>query len=463
LPKHFAAPKGPFAVTRNAVTDHYLEQTGRLGLDAHQLPTFVDQVVDLGPTSYLGRGSLSRPVYLDRDEVAQLTADLDQLTAALGSLPKRLFGGDMEAFARAVGFAESQVQVVLRGNSPGPTRICRADIYHDGTNFKLMEFNQGSPLGGLDVGFGNKGQVQHPAFAEYLESAGLTWIDPIAEIAESVFIECNVPRDRRPRVAAVDLPDAIAQIGPQLQASADQLSQHGLDVLVAHLGELEYRDQKVWLHGEPLDGVYRIFLIEDMLQPERAALIDPLLGALERGEIWMFTPLDADVYESKATLAMISDEANRHLFDADELASLDRLLPWTRMVRDEQVTVDDQRVDLLAYAEAEQHELVLKPAAMHGGIGVTMGWLVEPDEWNRTVREALDGPYVLQRRIHPEPEPFPTADGGLVPMLLNWGVFRMSRGFGGAFVRGSTDLSGAAMSVDTGGMTLGTVYFEKAD
>ena len=210
-----------------------------------------------------------------------------------------------------------------------------------------------------------------------------------------------------------------------------------------------------------MDGVYRVFLIEDMLKPERAALIDPLLGALERGEIWMFTPLDADVYESKATLAMISDEANRHLFDAGELASLDRLLPWTRMLRDEQVTVDDQRVDLLAYAEKEQHELVLKPVAMHGGIGVTMGWLVEPHEWRRTLQEALAGPYVLQHRIHPEPELFPTADGDLVPMLLNWGVFRMSRGFGGAFVRGSTDLSGAAMSVDTGGMTLGTVYYEK--
>ena len=60
-----------------------------------------------------------------------------------------------------------------------------------------------------------------------------------------------MPRDRRPRVAAVDLPDGIEEIGARLEASAAQLKPHGLDVEVAHLGELEYRDQKVWLRGEP--------------------------------------------------------------------------------------------------------------------------------------------------------------------------------------------------------------------
>ena len=137
---------------------------------------------------------------------------------------------------------------------------------------------------------------------------------------------------------------------------------------------------------------------------------------------------------------MLSDEANRHLLGAAELASLDRILPWTRMVRDGCVTVDGETVDFREYAAGQRKNLVLKPTMMHGGLGVVLGWTVDDEEWGRHIAAAVDGPYVLQRRIRAEPEPFPVGEG-VQPMLLNWGVFTVSRGYGGAIVRGSTDLT----------------------
>ena len=111
---------------------------------------------------------------------------------------------------------------------------------------------------------------------------------------------------------------------------------------------------------------------------------------------------------------MLSDEANRHLCTAAELASLDRLLPWTRMARSGPVTVDGERVDVLEYATAQRENLILKPTAMHGGLGVTAGWLTDAQAWDERLRASLDGPWVLQRRVRPVPELFP-GDGGLEP------------------------------------------------
>ena len=108
----------------------------------------------------------------------------------------------------------------------------------------------------------------------------------------------------------------------------------------------------MWLGERAVDIVSRMFLIEDLLEsPDAPALMNPVLDAAARGEVALFTPMDTEVYASKGALAMLSDERNRRPVRADQLASLDRLLPWTRMVRPGPVTLEDgRRVDLVEYA-----------------------------------------------------------------------------------------------------------------
>lgn len=142
--------------------------------------------------------------------------------------------------------------------------------------------------------------------------------------------------------------------------------------------------------------------------------MDPVIDAVARGEVAMFTPLDAELYGSKAPLAMLSDDANRHLFTAAELAAFDRVLPWTRMVRPGPVTLEDGRtVDLLDYATSQAGDLVLKPTLLDGGAGVLPGW--HPDTsaqlWRDRLISAMRGPWVIQRRIRPAPEMCPGERG----------------------------------------------------
>ncbi|MFL6131139.1 MAG: hypothetical protein ACJ73E_19020 [Mycobacteriales bacterium] len=457
-----ARARGASAVdtgSRNAVTGDYLQDVAARGEDPGALRAAALAAADLGPTSYGGR-CLTRPAFLDRAERDLLEADLRQLHTALNGLPDRLFGGDLGGLARAAGMTEAQVTAIQRGRGTAPTRLTRADLYHDGATFRLMELNIGSTVGGLDNAVLNRAVLSHPPFAEFAAGHKLGYPDTMAELARMLTAEYATDSGRPPLFAAADWPASFATLEPQLRASAAVLGELGVEIIPCHLGQLDIGGGEVRLGGRHVDVVYRVFMNEDLLDPGAPELVDPVLRAVERGEVQMFAPMDAELYGSKAVLAMLSDEANRDHFDAAELESLDRLLPWTRMVRDAPVTVDGERVGLPELAAERREELVLKPTLMHGGLGVMLGWRVDPQEWMAAMRAATDGPYVLQRRIRSVPEPFPAAvPGGTEQQLVNWMIFSMSRGFGGGIVRGSTDLSGGVLN-SAGGATLGCCFTE---
>ncbi len=226
-----------------------------------------------------------------------------------------------------------------------------------------------------------------------------------------------------PVVAVADRPTHHPGFRPYLRKLAVRWRELGLDAQPCHVGELEARGGRVWLGGRPVDIIFRLFLIEHLLEPDGPALIDPVLDAVARGEVAMFTPMDSELFGSKTALAMLSDERNRQLFSPAERASLDRVLPWTRTVRPGPVTLEDgQTVDLLDYALSHAAELVLKPALMGGGRGVVLGSDRQcgPEQWRGQFRRAIGDPYVIQRRVRPEPGLFPDDRGELVPWIVTW-------------------------------------------
>jgi hypothetical protein len=427
-------------MNRAELTAAYLEEVKRRGVKA-------TEVIDSYPQSegfksiYFGR-FLSRPLFLGHAERQQLETDLLHLRSALVSLPDKLFGGDLAAFARAVGAAEVQVSAIMRSRGTGPTMQGRADMYTDAAGFKLLELNMGSAIAGIDDSDMCRALLQHPVLAEFAETHRLGYVDTMREQANNVFADCGFEPGSRPVLVVTDWPSSYPTLEPYVRFFAGRWRELGFDAYPCHLGQLEVRDGGVWLDGRRVDVIQRIILIKDLLEsPEAPKLLDPILDAAARGEVKIFTPMDSELFASKGALAMLSDEANRSRFDDATLASLDRILPWTRMVRPGPVTLEDgSRVDLLDYALGHQHDLALKPTLLHSGQGVLLGWREDttPQAWEEQIRAAMDGPYVIQRRIRPVPELFPADDSDPVPWIVTWGVFMMRHGYGGVFARGTS-------------------------
>jgi hypothetical protein len=440
-------------MNRATLTASYLDEVKRRGAGATELLGRLPESEMLN-VYYNGR-YLSRPLFLGYAEREQLHADLVNLRSALVSLPARLYGGDLAAFARAMGASELQVSAIMRSRGAEVTRQIRADLYIDATGFRLLELNMGSALGGMDNADMSRGLLEHPVLAEFAAAHGLEYPDTMADQVSNYYAETGLPAQSRPMVACTDWPSSFTTLEPYMRHYNARVQKLGLDEHPCHIGQLEVRDGGVWLRDRKVDIIDRLFMLEDLLEsPEAPALMDPILDAAARGEVKIYTPMDSGIFASKGALAMLSDEANRHLFSPGELASLDRLLPWTRMVRRGPVTLEDgRRVDLLEYAVSHQDDLALKPTLLHGGQGVLLGWRADTSAalWEERVRAALDGPYVIQRRIKPVPEFFPAESGDPTPWIVCWGAFTTASGYAGIFARAtSVESNVEVINLDTG-------------
>jgi hypothetical protein len=76
---------------------------------------------------------LSRPMFVDEDDLHGAADDVLAFFELLTDLPRRLFDGDREAYCAALGVTGRRGEI-LRRSATGPgSRYGRADLYHDGT------------------------------------------------------------------------------------------------------------------------------------------------------------------------------------------------------------------------------------------------------------------------------------------------------------------------------------------
>jgi hypothetical protein len=447
-------------LTANSITARYLDEFDRPILPFPETP--------YAKIRFGGR-YLSRPVFLEAAELGALERDLSLVRSALCSLARRLYGGDLVSFARAVGMTALEAECVMRSRGPSAgavTDMARADLYRDATGFRLLEWNLGSTAGGAECVDMCRALVAVPEVAPFLVKEGLAYVDTGEALLATLRAETGHPAGTDPVVAMVDTPGMFSKVEPVLHTIAARWRAAGLSTTVGHLGQLTRSDGRLLLRGEPIDVVFRVFTFEDALEHLGDGVLEPLLAAVERGEVAMFTPLDAELYGSKGALALLSDPAGQIGLTAEERDACARLLPWTRRVHaGEAVLEDGSSVDLLAYALAHQNDLVLKPSFSYGGSGVMVGAdpAITPAMWRDALTRAVDGCSVLQRLVRPEPEWFPSAaPGGPVAWNVVWGVFTMRQGYSGAMARAVPTEAGDAVVNIAQGAFVGCCFHSAA-
>lgn len=413
-----------------------------------------------------GLHAFNRPVLLDEPMVRGLEADLDEFVSLLYSLPGRLYDGDTSAMMRDLGVPERQLAAMTAlSEEKTPVRLGRADLYREESGFRLLEYNASCSLGGWDNERFLREFLREPGFREFAEPEGLVCPPTLRMIMDTMLAEVG-PLDTvdRPMIALADWPHTLHNIRPVLQNVSDLLDGLGYRASPCHLGELDHRPDGVYLDGEKVDVVFRLFLPKGLMTggDEAYRLLDLLHESVRAGRVRLFADFRLDLFCHKGCLAMLSDERNAHAFDAGERALIDRLLPWTRMLQDRRTEADGETVDLVAHVKARREDMILKPAFDYGGAGIAAGWKVGDAEWSDLVDGALSGNYVVQRRSRPTMERFLDDDSGeLRPWVLNWGVFVTPFGYGGTHIRGIPDPDVSVISVGAGAFVTGGLHVEQ--
>jgi hypothetical protein len=305
----------------------------------------------------------------------------------------------------------------LIGADPGrtlPSPVSRIDAFFDqaGTTFKVTEYNAETPAG---TAYGDalaEVFLSLPAMREFLRTH-LVWTLPARHHVLHALLDAwhawSGRRDR-PAIAIVDWRDVPTW--SEFLLYQRFFHDRGFHCVIVDPAECEYSGGRLVARGEPVDLIYKRVLINELV--ERGGLDHPVIRAVKDGAVCLANGFRCKLLHKKASLAVLSDERNGHLYGPEERAAIARHVPWTRVVEPRRTVCHGRAVDLLEFAAAHRERLVLKPNDDYGGKGVVLGWETGLDAWEAALETALHEPHIVQERIELPVEPYPAlADGGV--------------------------------------------------
>ncbi len=403
---------------------------------------------------------LPSPAFLGAAELTNLVADLRTVHAMLAALPQRLFGGSHTRFVREIGILPVQQAVATRSFHGASPMLSRFDLYRSAEGFRILESNQTSCLGGFQNAEISRLMLGHPVLREFVADHHLEYTDTLRCLVDTMLAECGAfVRGDRPVVGLVDWPASFVSYEGRLRGMAALMATMGVDAVPCHVGQLRERDGRLEVGGRAIDIIYRFFAVKEIATQEDADLLEPILRTMESGGVGMFVHLGVETYGSKGAMAMLWDERNLAQLSDAERACLERVVPWSSRLRGAGRGPDGEHVDLAGFAVANQHELILKPTLDFGGSGIVAGWTVAPEEWCAKLKAGAQGGHIIQQRVQPVAEPFPSRSPiGFEEMYLNWGIFLVdaaatgSDGYGGCLLRGTSDPDAGVVNLGSGAL-----------
>src|SRR4029079_11403170 len=127
----------------------------------------------------------------------------------------------------------------------------------------------------------------------------------------------------------------------------DYFTRQGLDCVIVDPREVEYDGKCLRSPHGDIDLVYKRVLLTELV--EREGIDHAILRAVKDRKVCMVNPPSCKILHKKASLAVLHDERNAALFDADEQQAISASIPWTRVVSERKTTVGGKEIDLLPY------------------------------------------------------------------------------------------------------------------
>lgn len=421
----------------------------------HLPPTYAD--------SY-GAVLLDRPLFVAAGEASRFADDLTKVFAILTSLPQRLFDGDLRRYAAGLGMDPGLVDLMLIGATGRPPLYARADAYHDGTSFKLLELNVGSELGGIDTAQVNRAYLAVDSFRAFAQRHRLGFTDTAERVAAALRRAAAPVTDGDPVVALIEGRGGLAEHDHVFVAIQEALRRYGIDVLLGEIDQLGSVNGKLTLHGRPLDVLLRYFASGQIVGSADRARLERIVAADAAGKTALFHPLEGALFASKGSLGALHEPRMRQLLTPEERRVVDRVVPWTRVISGATGSLSGADwYDLVAHCREHRESLVLKPGIGYGGVGVVIGREVTDQVWLDRLAEVRSLDYVVQQVVTPAAEPVLNPETGEPEdWHANWGIFVDEGGYGGGFVRALRGKDGSVISYSNPG-TRGTCVFTYPD
>lgn len=357
-----------------------------------------------------------RPRFLDPARYDHLRSRLPLLLAAFAKAHERALGDG--AFRRQFRLADWEERLI----EPDPgfaaaSPLSRVDAffqggYHGGDplDFRLTEYNAETPAGAVYSDVLTEVFLGMPVMREFARMHDVRTLPGAPNVLHALLRAWRQWSGRRelPVIGILDWREVPTWA--EFEFSADYFRRQGIETVLGDPREVEYANGRLLADGRPIDLIYKRVLIHELV--EIGGLEHPIVRAVLDGAVCMVNPFRCKILHKKASLAVLSDEANAHMFSGPELEAIETHVPWTRVVEERRTTHRGKPIDLIEHITRARDTLVLKPNDDYGGKGIVLGWQVDEEGWRQAIGTALAQPYIVQERIAIPSEPYPSLRDG---------------------------------------------------
>jgi hypothetical protein len=200
---------------------------------------------------------------------------------------------------------------------------------------------------------------------------------------------------KRPNIAIVDLRQPFQTAEPAEYILLTQLlRKEGYQAEVVSPDQLEYRNGVLRRGNFEINLVYRRVRVSEFLM--RFDLNHPLVRAYRERAVCVVNSFRSEMTQKKAIFDLLTDEAITANFPAAERKVIREFIPWTRVVVAGNTTYRDETIDLPAFIQSNRERMILKPNDSDGERQTFVGSEMDDTGWDRALKTALRGSYVVQ-------------------------------------------------------------------
>lgn len=299
-------------------------------------------------------------------------------------------------------------------NEPSPLSRLDAFFVNERGGVRFTEYNAETPAGAAYNDVLSEVVVGLPVMREFLRTFDVRPLYTTHNVLHALLYaygQFSGNSRAKPRIGILDWSDVPTR--HEFVLSRNYFEEQGVECVIADVNDTEYTNGRLIAAGQPIDLIYKRVLITELI--EQGGMEHPIVRAVRDRAVCMVNPFRCKILHKKLSLAVLTDERNRHLLDEGEQACIDTHVPWTRRVEERRTEFHGDVVDLMETVAAKKDRFVLKPNDDYGGAGIVLGWLVDDSEWQRALKHALSEPFIVQERIELPTEKYPLlANGALV-------------------------------------------------
>ena len=220
---------------------------------------------------------------------------------------------------------------------------------------------------------------------------------------------------KQPRIAILDMRQAY-QSGDSGECTllCELFRREGYAAETVLPDNIEYRNGVLRRGPFEIDVVYRRIRVSEFLM--RYDLNHPLMRAYRERKVCVVNSFRSEITQKKALFDLLTDDSVTASFPPAEKKAIREFIPWTRVVAATNTVYHDLPVDLPAFIHGNRERLVLKPNDDNGERQTFVGSDLDDSGWDRAIKTAMRGSYVVQEVTTPLTSPFPLHRYGSIEM-----------------------------------------------